>query len=137
MDISFGQSRKDCQVLNLCEHAGTNLPWLRIRPPVSVQSWDVHAVSASLQRGALGRGDLGTQACTEKVSCTVKIWLEGHCRACAAYSCPAVLPNKGLPCFFLILGRSKLHTRPRGSISGLTAAFSSCLICTSHVYARI
>ena len=45
MDISFGLSRKDCQVLNLREHAGGNLPWLGIWPPASVQSPDVRIVS--------------------------------------------------------------------------------------------
>lgn len=138
MDISLGQSRKDCQVLNLCEHAGRNLPWLRIWPPASVQSRDVHqGCTCFITAGSAGKRGSGHTTCTENLSRAVKIWLEGHCGACAAYSCPDVLPNMGLPCLFLILGRSKLHTHLRGSISGLTAASSSsCLICTSCVHAQ-
>lgn len=52
VDVSSGQSRKGCQVLNLCVlnlcqvlNLCWELVWLEIWPPVSVQSWGVHIVS--------------------------------------------------------------------------------------------
>lgn len=98
--------------------------------------------SASLQLRALAGQALGKPLAERYIpwastAAQRKICPEGLCRAYAAYSCPAALPNKGLPSLFLILKRSNLHAHPRESISGLTAAFSSCLIGTPHVHAQI
>jgi len=123
MDISFGLSRKGCQLLNLCEHANGNLPWLGIQPPASVQSHDVCIVSLlhySWEHGIWASNLHRDTHTLHKCSCLEKIWLEGHCRVYAAYSCPSVLPNKCLPCLSLILERPKLHAHPMESTSGLT-----------------